>query len=594
MRTRVLTVCAGLGLSVGAIAQSYDVAMLEIEGAPLARAAGMALFGDAGLAFPDYLDALHGAADDRSLEAVIVRLKDASLQTTQIEELSQAIAAVRDAGKRVTVFAEGYDTAGLLLGAHADEVLIQQGGGVMLPGLYMEEMYLADTLKWAGLDADFVQVGDYKGANEMYMNAQPSEAWDQNISGLLDSMYAEVRATLKEGRGLTDAELDEAMRRCWMADGATAVEVGLIDGQVDLTELLDHVEQTARAGGWSGGELVYQGDLIADSESEMDFSNPFLMLSQLFEPPQRFTSGPTIAVLHIDGAIMDGDSSPGGPLSSASVGSRSIRNAIKDIAKDDNIGGVVVRIDSPGGSAIASEIIWQGLDRLAEDKPVWVSVGSMAASGGYYIAVGGEKIYVNPSSIVGSIGVVGGKISFAGLLDRVDANIVGRSRGPMAGMFGMVNGWDESELAAVREKMTETYELFTSRVSAGRPGIDLSKTAEGRLFLGDDAVRLNMADELGSLDDALDDLAGTLGYEEFDVMDFPPPPSLDEMIEQALGGFISAPGVDSPAGLPASLAGLRTLLGAERFDMLKQAVSVAVMLRQEPVLLTMPRIMTIE
>lgn len=594
MRTHVLPVCAGLGLAFTAAAQSYDVSMLEIEGAPPERAMGMALFGDAGVAFPDYLDALSAAAADPALEAVIIRLKDAQLKTTQIEELAQAMAFARDAGKHITVFAEGFDTAGLLLGAHADEVLIQQGGGVMLPGLSMEEMYLADTLAWAGLDADFVQIGDYKGANEMYMNSEPSKAWDQNISGLLDSMYAEMRGTLKDGRGLSDAQLDEAMRRCWMADAQTAIDSGLIDDEVDLTELLDHVEQTARADGWSGGSLMYHGDLISDAEPEMDFSNPFLMLSHLFEPQQRATNGPTIAVLYIDGAIMDGDSSPGGPFSSASVGSRSIRNAIKDIAKDDHIGGVIVRIDSPGGSAIASEIIWQGLDRLSADKPVWVSVGSMAASGGYYIAVSGDKIYVNPSSIVGSIGVVGGKISYEGLAERVHANIVTRARGPMAGMFSPVEGWSQQQIAAVREKMTETYELFTSRVSQGRPGIDLSQTAEGRLFLGQDAVRLHMADQVGSLDDAIDDLAGDLGYAEYDVMEFPAPPTIEEMIENTLGGFISAPKLATSIGLPAPIAGLRTLLGEQRFDMLRRAVSVAVMLRQEPVLLTMPRVITIE
>ena len=249
---------------------------------------------------------------------------------------------------------------------------------------------------------------------------------------------------------------------------------------------------------------------------------------------------------------------------------------------------MIGRIDSPGGSAIASEVIWQGLDRLADEKPVWVSVGSMAASGGYYIAVGGEKIYVNESSIVGSIGVVGGKLSFGDLIDRAKVNIVPRSRGPHADMFGMVSGWDATASALVREKMAETYDLFTSRVSQGRPGIELGKTAEGRLFLGNDAVELGMADEVGTLADAVWDLADDIGLADYDVMDFPEPPSFEDMLDQALGGFVSAPvGAEK-------LQLLRGILGERRFEALRDAWTRVQMLRAEPVLLTTPRVLSFE
>ena len=494
----------------------------------------------------------------------------------------------RASGKDLYMFAEMFGTAELLTGCHADHVILQQGGGVTLPGIYMEEMFLADMLEWVGVEADFVQIGDYKGANEMYENAQPSEAWDQNISALLDAMYDNMRDTLKTGRGLDDEALDEAMRKAWLADGRTAIEAGLIDAEVDLAELLDHVEQQAAASGWTGDELVYAGDLIDTGEDTADMSNPLMVFSQLFQPVKRTTSGPTIAVLHIDGAIMDGDSTPEGPFSSASVGSRTIRNAIKQIGKDDNIRGVIVRIDSPGGSAIASEVIWQGLQRLGETKPVWVSVGSMAASGGYYIAVGGQKIFVNESSIVGSIGVVGGKLSFAEILEKARVNIVPRARGPHADMFGMTTGWDSEDLALVRDRMTETYELFTSRVSQGRPGIDLDRTAEGRLFLGRDAVDLKMADEIGTLSDAIDALAGVLQLEDYEIMDFPEPPSFEEMLNQALGGFVSAPVAADRLGM------LRELLGQRRFDALRDAWTRASMLRREPVLLTAPSVLSFE
>ncbi len=576
------------GLAGFSAAAPYRVGMLEIEGAPPTRSAGMALFGPATHTVGDYINALHDAGNNDEINAVIVRLKDAMLSTTDVAEIGQAMDAFRESGKDLYMFAEGYGTAELLTACHADHAIIQQGGAVSLPGIYMEEMFLADTFEWLGVEADFVQVGDYKGANEMYENAAPSEAWDQNISGLLDAMYADIRGTLKAGRGLDDAALDAAMERAWMADGETAIDAGLIDAEVDLADLLDHVEQQAITGGWSGDEFLYAGNLIDDESTSADMSNPFLVFSQMFQPVRRVTTGPTIAVLHIDGAIMDGDSTPEGPFSSASVGSRTIRNAIKQIGKDDNIEGVIVRIDSPGGSAIASEVIWQGLDRLSEEKPVWVSVGSMAASGGYYIAVGGEKIFVNESSIVGSIGVVGGKLSFGDLIDRAKINIVPRARGPHADMFGMVSGWDEAETALVRQKMAETYSLFTSRVEQGRPAIDLSKTAEGRLFLGRDAVELGMADRVGTLADATESLASELGLYQYDLMDFPEPPSFEEMIGQALGGFVSAPiGAEK-------IEMLRSVLGDRRFAALRDAWSRASMLRHEPVLLTAPSVLSFE
>ncbi|HHN78867.1 MAG TPA: signal peptide peptidase SppA [Phycisphaerales bacterium] len=587
MRTGLIPFVVMFSASL-ALAQTYDVAMLEVTGDPPAVAGPLSIFGDTSPTLSEYVSILHDAAADDELEGVIVRMKDATLSTSEIEEIGRAMGDVRDAGKGVYFFAENFGTAELLLGSYADEVILQQGGAVSLPGLYMEEMYLADTLDWLGLRADFVQIGDYKGADEAITRTSPSKAWDENISGLLDAMYANMRRVLMEGRGLTEQEMDAAMDALWWADGPRAIESGLIDAEVDLTELFDHIEASARVRGWSGEKVAYRGEL-GPGEEGVDYSNPLLIFAELFQPKHRQTTGPTIALLHINGAIVDGDSTPAGPFGGASVGSRTIRNAIKKIARDENIEGVIVRIDSPGGSAIASEVIWQGLRRLAAEKPVWVSVGSMAASGGYYIAVGGQKIYVDESSIVGSIGVVGGKISYGGLLDKVKVHVVGRARGPHAAMSSPTGGWDDHDKALIRERMIETYEQFTARVETGRPGIELDKTAEGRLFLGRDAVALKMADEVGTLDDALNDMADTLGLEEFDVMDFPEPPSLDEMLSNAFGGFMSSP-IGGGASLREQLAAARALLGDERFTLLRDAAAMGTMLSREPVLLTTPGI----
>jgi len=580
----VLSATAMPALAGGTGSAAPSVAVIEIQGSPAEVEVGFTWLGDGGQTLLGLVETLDTLAVDDEFSGVLIRLKDSALGYTQVEELGAAIERVREAGKRVDVFAEGFGTTDLLLGAHADQILIQTGGGVSFPGLYMEEMFLADTLSWVGVKAQMIQVGDYKGANEQMTRSSPSPEWDQNISSLLDAMYANMRADIKGGRDLNDRQLDDAMRVTWMASGSEAVEVGLIDAEVDLPALPEYLEAAY------GGDVTWVTDPYAVASAGPDFSNPFALFSQLGQggSPSINIDHPTIAVLHINGTIMDGESSSGGLFGGGTtVGSRTIRNAIEDIRKEPLIKGVVVRIDSPGGSAIASEVMWQGVQRLREEKPVWVSVGGMAASGGYYILSAGEKVFVNPSSIVGSIGVVGGKYSMGELYEKAQIKIVERARGPMAGLFGSADEWDAGEVAAVRDQMKQTYDLFTSRVTAGRPGIDLGKTAEGRLFVGSDAIGLKMADELGGLDDAVNELAFELDVADFDVVHFPAPPGFDDVIEQMLGGFLSGPKIDlGPASVGAALKGL---IGERRYQAAVDTLNGITLLQKEPVLLINPR-----
>lgn len=581
---------------VATAVKEMKVGLLELEGAIKERQAAAGLFGETGKGqtLRDVIAALNGAAKDDSLAGVVIRLKDAELTATHIQELAPAIKAVRDAGKKVHLFAEGYGPDELRLGALCDRVLMQSGGGVMLPGVHIDEMYLADMFAWAGIKADFVQVGDFKGASEMYANSKPSKAWEENINGLLDSMYGELRAELKAGRKLDDAKLDKAMEEAWLASDTTAVATGLVDEAVDLPNLEKAV---AKAHGSPEAKVEWSELLGKKDKTDLANANPFTLFSKMFQKPDHSPKRATIAVVHIDGAIVDGESTSGGLLSSgSSVGSRTIRRALAELEENDLIKGVILRIDSPGGSAIASEVIWQGVRRVAAKKPVWASVGGMAASGGYYIAVGADKIYLNPSSIVGSIGVVGGKFALGGLMEKLHINIVPRSRGPRAGMMSIASGWSDADKAFVKAKMTETYEQFTGRVTQGRKEIDLSKTAEGRLFTGQKAIELKMADRLGGVQTAINDLAKQLSLASgsYDVMDWPAPKGLEEMLENLFGGF----GATAPSGQAAGLslwaqidrAGA-AMLGQDAWRQVREPMSAAMQMQREPVLLIGPRVL---
>jgi len=577
-------VCAGLA-SI-ATAQT-ELAWLELTGTPTEAEGPLAWLGlSEGETLRSLVERVDEIVYDDDIAGLVIRVKDAVLNTTQIQELGRAMNRVRESGKKIHVFAENYATAEILLGAYADEVIVQSGGTVSLPGMHMEEMFLRDTLNWVGITPDYVQIGKYKGAEEQMMNAAPSPAWDENITGLLDSMYANMRAMIQDGYGFSPSELDHVMEQAWWASDRQAIDLGLVDAAVDLPNLMAHL------GEGYGDKVEVTLDLNEDvGGMAIDMNNPFAMLAKLSQEPDHTARRPTIAILHINGPIVDGDSSAGGFMGGATVGSRTIRNAIKEILAQDMIKGVVVRIDSPGGSAIASEIIWQGLKQLEEKKPVWISVGSMAASGGYYIAVGGQRIYAEQSSIVGSIGVVGGKLAMGGLYDKLNINIVERNRGPRAGLLGGVNPWTSEERDLIRQRMTETYEQFTKHVADGREGIDLSKTAEGRLFTGDKALELKMVDAIGGLDDAMHELAADVGLDDFEVLEFPGPISFEEMISDMLGGFVSAPGVlRGSSEITSTMMSLRELLGPQRFNMVRDAINANLQMRDEPVLLTMPRV----
>ncbi len=524
---------------------------------------------------------IEAAAMRPEVPALVLHLKDFQSDFSQVLALGAAMDRVRDAGKTVHLFSENYGPMELLLGASADEVVMQRGGMVSFPGLYSEEMYLADTLKLVGLQADLIQIGDYKGAADPLARSTAGPEWSANIDALLDDLWSQMCERLRQGRRLSAAQWQRVLDEGWSADADLAIELGLVDAAIDVVELKDHV--AARA----GTTRIAQDLGAGEDAGGLDLTNPFAVFAMLMQEPDHAPKRETIAVIHIDGPIVDGESSDATLFGGATVGSRTIREALYTIEKEDLVKGVVVRIDSPGGSAIASEIIWQGLRRVAESKPVFVSIGSMAASGGYYIAVGGDRIYVDPASIVGSIGVVGGKIVMGGLFDKIDLGVTPRVRGPHASLMSSTEPWSEADRALVRAEMQNIYDLFTQRVKQGRGDrADLAKIAEGRLFTGRQAVANGMADGISGFDETINLLADEVGLDEgaFDVMTWPGPRSVMEMLESMMP-MLQAPSVASPLRTEA----VRALVGEAAWESVREALDALLLLRDRRVLLIAPR-----
>lgn len=535
----------------------------------------------------------HVARSDR-YRGLVIHLDQPLLDLSQVWAISHGIEMIRKADKKVLVFAEVYDLPSYLLASSADQILLQRKGGVELQGIAIEELYLAGLLEKVGVKADMIQVGKFKGAEEPMTRTGPSEAWSKNMDGLLDSLYGEVVTMLRDRRHLDEAGVESLFRDSWAMGDEELLKRNVVDALVGR-DLLGATEPAF------GEDFVWDEAMGLASRQLQTPQNPLAMLSQMFQAPQQATRRATIAVIHARGAIVSGDSGYGdGLFSDEAIGSRTMLDALAQAADDNHIKGAVVWIDSPGGSALASEVIWQAMRELGEQKPVYVVVGPMAASGGYYMACAGDRIYVAPSSIVGSIGVVGGKIIMGDLYEKLGIGVERRSRGPVSDMFNSVEPFTPEQQKRIRESMTRTYDQFLDRVKTGRGErlSDPAKVAEGRLFTGRQAIDNGMADELGTLETALADLAGELKLErgKYDVLNLPAPLTLGEYLDSMFGVHSPRIGVRSGAEL-GGMAGVvgvaRQAIGPRAWPAVSRQVQGLLLLREERTLTLMPRVIVV-
>jgi len=537
---------------------------------------------EAGPSLSDVLDQLDYVADNEAYMGVVIYMDQPLLSLTQVLALSDKIAEVRAAGKLVMTYAEAYTMMDYVLASAADMVLLQHKGEVRLNGISVEEMYLGGTLEKIGAKADLVQIGKYKGASEQMMRTGPSEAWSENFDALLDDIYGQIIERIAENRGVTRDQAEQ-----WIADSWTMTDTDYLRKRiVDRVTDRDLVEVTEI----EFGDSFLWDDTLGFGGGEVQINNPMMLFSLLFKESNTYTSRPTVAIVHATGPIHSGKSSVGsGMFESESIGSSTMVEALGHARDDDNIKGVVIRINSPGGSALASEIIWQAVRDVGEVKPVYISIGGMAASGGYYIACAGDEVYLSPGSIVGSIGVVGGKIVLGGLYDWAGIGIHRRARGPLGDIFNSVDPFTESQRTMIRRSMQNVYDQFLDRVRLGRGSrlTNINQVVEGRLFTGRQAIENGLADKLGGVEVALADMTDELGLAEddYDIIHLPPAMSLHTFLNDVFGA--QAPVAQSPEA-PTIIATLKQLLGPRAWPAVSSAAQGLMLLQHEPVLTLMP------
>jgi protease-4 len=524
------------------------------------------LFGNSSESFKTKLDRLAKAKGDANVKAIVLQLDDLKVGWGKLDELRKAIGDVRASGKKVYAFLESADAKSLLTALACDTVGMPEGGEVMLHGIRAEVTFYKDFFEKIHLQADFLQMGDYKGAAEPYMRSSMSPQFRKQLETVIDDYFEK---SLVEGiiSSRPDKHWMAEQVKKWIDEGAftakRAKEIGLIDEIAYQDDFEAKAKEATKA-----DEVKLVRHYAKEKSDEPDLSNPFAIFKLLSPPKAKVSKKPKVAVIYAVGEIVSGRGSVSLLGGEDVVGSTTMIEAIREAEKDDTVKAIVLRVDSPGGSALASDLIWKEL--TACKKPVIASMGDVAASGGYYISMAAKKIYAEPGTLTGSIGVVGGKIVTGGLFEWAGMKTDVISRGANSGLESSERPWTESERAVMTRLMQDVYDQFLDKTLKGREkaGVTMDKEklltlAAGRVWTGRQAKANGLVDELGTLDDAVaaaKKLAG-VGNKDLEILVLPKPRSILEKLTET-GSEAKLP-IDPLSNMP-DLPGLSAKLKTAR------------------------------
>ena len=499
------------------------------------------------------LDRIKKAAADDRVKALFVELGAIEGGFGKLAEVRRAIADFRKSGKKAFAFGEVFGTKAYLIGLACDHMAMPESGDLELYGLRAEVTFYKNTLELLHLKADVLKMGAYKSAVEPFLSDKMSKENREQITALLDDNYEnEIVAGIVAGRKAKGFTADKV--RELIDQGPFTAKKAHQLGLVDQLLYEDQVE-TAMAKELAVDEVKVLRNYGKAKAQEVDFSNPFALLSAFSGPKKpRETKDPKIAVVYAIGGIASGKNGGGGPFGGeTSIGSETTVDAIRQAEKDPSVKAIVLRVDSPGGSALASDVIWRELVRCK--KPVVASMGDVAASGGYYISMGCKKIYAEPGTITGSIGVFGLKLVTGGLEEWAGMKTEVIARGKNSGVMSSTFPWTESERAALTDTVEQVYDTFVSKAVAGRKAAGVEMTREkllslagGRVWSGRQAKANGLVDELGTLNDAIagaKKLAGVNPKDEMELLILPKGESfLDKLMEGDAKMPFGAAGLD--------------------------------------------------
>ncbi|MEN6426735.1 MAG: signal peptide peptidase SppA [Phycisphaerales bacterium] len=543
----------------------------------------------------DLVARLDQAGADSQVKAVILTFDGMSLGFGQLEEIRHAIQRARDAGKRVYVHAEGMRTFTYGLLCAGDHLSVAPQSAMWLMGFYGETPYVKDLLDKIGVGTDFMHMGAYKSAAEIFTRTGPSEAAEENLNWLYDGWYDALVGMIAQSRGKTPEQVRELIDRGPYMAGQ-AKEKGLIDAVETREQFVARVRKEIE-----GPEKI-DNRYGEKAGPQMNFANPlalFSVLAEMFKPAQ-VSHKDAVGVIYVSGAILPGYSQPTFFGTTDAAFSGDISKALEQAARDPAVKAVVMRVDSPGGSAEASEVILNATRQILDAKPFIVSMGDVAASGGYYISCAADAIFADEATITASIGVVGGKLITTGLWDRLGINWVAHKRGANADIFTSSHPFDDDQRQVLEDYMRKVYEVFKGHVAEGRTGKlrkPLEEMAGGRVYTGKQARELGLVDEIGGLKQAIDYAAAKASLQDYEVRIIPEPKDfLAQLLEQSSGGGerptdISLWGAAGPLADHPTLSPLLDLLSKtepQRALALRLVLQRIDLIRREGVIMMMP------
>jgi protease-4 len=479
--------------------------------------------------FTDVLDQL---ASDPRVKGVVLLISGLSAGPATYGSLRQAVGRFRKSGKRVVAYLHDPSMWPYYLASACDEILAPESASFHVAGFWSEALFLKDTLALVGVKADFEAIAEYKVSPDIFRRAKMTEPHREMLESLLDSLYAEVANSIADGRCTT------AKRVRRLLDS-----VPLTAGQARDAGLLD--------------DVCYEDELPARLGTH---ERPVALLTwdqarRRLIRPRRWRSRWAVGVVSLEGTIVLGSSrQPPLPLplplpSVHQAGSDTLVQQLRAAAQDKRLAAIVLHVDSPGGSALASDLIWREVDHLHRTKPVVVYMGNRAASGGYYVSAPAHAIVAGPATLTGSIGIWGGKMVTRALFEKIRAHREVVSRGKAAGLYADIAPFSDEERAKVRAEIGAGYVRFKARVAQGR-GMseeEVEAVARGRVWTGEQAAARGLVDELGDLQTAARrarELAGLDPRRYVPLVAVPVPKayqlpqSLPADVEEWLAGFV--------------------------------------------------------
>jgi protease IV len=428
------------------------------------------------------VDSIRKAARDSRVKTLVIMPQTAGALWAQLQEVRSALEEFRAGGKPITAYLEYGGAQEYYLATAANRVVMMPGGQLDLSGLATYELFFRGTFDKIGVYPDLLHIGEYKTASNTFKEKGFTPAHREMAQSLNRDWYDELVRRIALGRNRSEAEIRKTIDSGpFLAESAR--RAGLVD-ELAYEDQLDDKDPVRGTRRLESDDYEYASVRAAASSSRA--------------PAVR------MALLFAVGAIASGKSvfdTPGGSV----VGSETFVQWVRKVRVDPGIRAIIVRIDSPGGSAIASEAIWRELMLARDVKPVIVSMGDVAASGGYYIAVPAHAIVAQPGTITGSIGVVTGKFVLKGTFDKLGMGSDSVSDGRFAEIYSPLRPFTAEERPKIEEQMQATYELFLSRVAEGRKSTAarIDPFAQGRVWTGRQAKERGLVDELGGLDDAI-------------------------------------------------------------------------------------------